>query len=189
MIRLLIAGPGTGKSHWLQNQRAAITVPCTNKSHRGVLCAIADDMGITYQSRASIDDLVALVLGQAPTTIALDDVDRTSPKLCYTILSMASRHTVLATATDRKRIKPLLDRQAAIIVPLSPAPIADIIAGRYPDLSPAQVRRIQQIASTPAAASRIPPTFTSPRDSCKNSQPSSAMNTGVLATIQAVVVA
>jgi hypothetical protein len=121
-------------------------------------------MGITYQSRASIDDLIALILQQAPTTIALDDVDRTSPRIAYTILSLASRHTIIATATDRRRIRPLLDRQAAIIEQLPPANIRAILQERYPDLSPAQIRRIASIATTPAAALHI-------AESVRNGQP------------------
>jgi len=155
MIRLCLAGPGTGKSHWLATQRADVHVACTNKSHRAILCAIADNLRLEYPSRASIDNLIQLILSAPPCTIALDDIDRTSPKLCYTLLTLASRHTIVATATERRRIKPLLDRQAAIIVPLPPAPIAAIVATRYPDLSPAQIRRIAALAPTPAAALHI----------------------------------
>jgi len=71
------------------------------------------------------------------------------------LLTLTTRHQILGTATDRKRIKPLLDRQAAIIVPPPPAPIADIVASRYPDLSPAQIKRIAALAHTPAAALHI----------------------------------
>jgi len=155
MIRLLIAGPGSGKSHWLTSQRADVHISCTNKSHRAVLAAVADALRLTYPNRASIDDIISLILHAPPCTLALDDIDRTSPKLCYTLLTLTTHHSIIATATDRRRIRPLLDRQAAIIVPLPPAPIADIVATRYPDLSPAQLRRIQQIASTPAAALHI----------------------------------
>jgi len=76
-------------------------------------------------------------------------------RLCYSLLTLATRHTIKATATERRRVKPLLDRQAAIIVPLPPAPIADIVANRYPTLTPAQVRRIAALAHTPAAALHI----------------------------------
>jgi len=157
MIRLCIAPPGTGKSHWLESQRADVRVDCTHKSHRAVLCAIADSLHLDYPTRASIDDLIARVLGAPPCTIALDDIDRTATRLCYTLLTLANRHNIIATATatERRRVKPLLDRQAAIIVPLPPAPIADIITNRYPDLSPAQVRRIAALAHTPAAAIHI----------------------------------
>jgi len=75
--------------------------------------------------------------------------------MAYTLLTLTSRHTILATATDRRRIRPLLDRQAAIIVTPPPAPIADIVTSRYPDLTPAQVRRISSVATTPAAALHI----------------------------------
>ena len=155
MIRLCLAPPGAGKSHWLAQQKADVRIACTNKSHRAILTAIADSLSLPYPSRASIDNLIQLILSAPPQTIGLDDVDRTSPKLCYTLLTLATRHQILATATERRRVKPLLDRQAAILVPPPPAPIADIIASRYPDLSPAQVRRIAALAHTPAAAIHI----------------------------------
>jgi len=155
MIRLCLAPPGSGKSHWLQSQKADIRTGCTNKSHRAILCAIADALHLDYPSRASIDDIIALILHSPPCTLALDDIDRTATRLCYTLLTLANRHNIIATATERRRVKPLLDRQAAIVVPLPPAPIADIVASRYPDLTPAQVRRIAALAHTPAAALHI----------------------------------
>jgi len=155
MIKLMIAGPGTGKSHWLKNQRADITVSCTHKSHRAILCAIADALNLDYPSRASIDDLIALILQAPPCTLALDDIDRTSPRIAYTMLSLASRHTILATATDRKRIRPLLDRQAAIIEQPPHTDVRSILQERYPDLSPTDIRRIASMATTPAAALHI----------------------------------
>jgi len=155
MIRLCFAPPGTGKSHWLDSQRADVRISCTNKSHRAVLTDIADALHLDYPSRASIDDLITLIMQAPPCTLALDDIDRTAARLCYTLLTLTTRHQILGTATDRKRIKPLLDRQAAIIVPPPPAPIADIVASRYPDLTPAQVRRIAALAHTPAAAIHI----------------------------------
>jgi len=132
-----------------------VRVACTNKSHRAVLCAIADALQISYPSRASIDELISLILSAPPCIIALDDIDRTAMRLCYTIITLAARHTIIATATERRRVKPLLDRQAAIIVPLPPAPIAAIVATHFPDLSPAQIRRIAALAHTPAAALHI----------------------------------
>ena len=155
MIRLCLAPPGTGKSHWLESQRADVRISCTNKSHRSVLTDIADALHLDYPSRASIDDLITLIMQAPPCTLALDDIDRTAARLCYTLLTLTTRHQILGTATDRKRIKPLLDRQAAIIVPPPPAPIADIVASRYPDLSPAQIKRIAALAHTPAAALHI----------------------------------
>jgi hypothetical protein len=155
MIRLCLAPPGTGKSHWLESQRADVRVDCTHKSHRAVLCAIADSLHLEYSTRASIDDLITLITQSPPCTLALDDIDRTATRLCYTLLTLANRHNIIATATERRRVKPLLDRQAAIVVPLPPAPIADIVASRYPTLTPAQVRRIAALAHTPAAALHI----------------------------------
>jgi len=155
VIHLCLAPPGTGKSHWLENQRADVRITCTNKSHRAALTAIADTLHLDYPSRASIDDLITLILHSPPCTIALDDIDRTSPKIAYTIMQLAARHTILATATDRRRIRPLLDRQAAIIETPPRADIRAILQDRYPDLSPAAIRRITSIATTPAAALHI----------------------------------
>lgn len=155
MIRLCIAQPGAGKTHWLNAQRAQVLIACTNKSHRSILCAIADSLRIEYASRASIDDLLTLLLSAPATTIALDDIDRTSPKFAYSLLALSSKHEIYCTATEKRRIKPLMDRQAAILVPLPPVPIAEIVASRYPDLPPAQIRRITAIATTPAAALNI----------------------------------
>jgi len=155
MIRLCLAEPGTGKSHWLASQQAEILVACTNKSHRAVLAAIADALHLDYPSRASIDDLITLILSAPSARIALDDIDRTAAKLCYSLLLLAQKHEIYCTATEKRRIRPLLDRQAAIIVPPQPAPIAGIVSSRYPDLSPAQIKRIAALAHTPAAALHI----------------------------------
>ncbi|MBC7334819.1 MAG: hypothetical protein H5U01_00920 [Clostridia bacterium] len=127
-------------------------MPCANKSHRAVLAAIADGLHLEYPSRASIDDLISLILRAQSCTLALDDIDRIATRLCYSLLSLSTRHNIIATATECRRVKPLLDRQAAIIVPLPPVPIAAIVADRYPDLSPTQVHRIAALAHTPAAA-------------------------------------
>lgn len=157
-IKLLITEPGAGKSHWLRSHSASVYVDCTNRSHRTILCIIADALGQTYTSRASIDDLISIILAAPPATLALDNIDRTSSKLCYTILTLSQRHTILTTATLRRRIAPLIDRQAAILVPpptYTTANIATIITTRYPDLPPNTARRIAALASTPAAALNI----------------------------------
>lgn len=155
MIHLCLADPGTGKTHWLESQQANITIPCTNKSHHAILAAIADNLQLSYAGRASIDDLLQIILAAQPTKLALDDIDRTATKFCYSLLSLSTRHKIYCTATEKRRIKPLLDRQAAIIEPPPPAPIAAIIAEQYPDLSPKQIRRIATLSSTPAAALNI----------------------------------
>lgn len=155
MIRLCLSAPGTGKSHWLASQRAQVFVACTNKSHRSILAAVADDLHISYSSRASIDDLISLIFAHPPTKLAFDDIDRTAVKFCYSLLTLSQKHEIYCTATEKRRIKPLLDRQAAIIEPPPPAPIAEIVANRYPDLPPAKIRRIAALAQSPAAALNI----------------------------------
>lgn len=155
MIKLLLAPAGTGKSYWLEQQAATVRVGCTNKSHRSILAAIADALGYTYPSRASIDDLLQIILAAPSTTIALDDIDRTAQKFCYSLITLSTRHTILATATEKRRIKVLLERQAAILVPLPAVNIADVVASHYPDLPPHQVKRIATMTDNPAAAINI----------------------------------
>lgn len=154
MIRLLIAPPGNGKSHWLSRQKASARVDCTNKSHRAVLASIADQLGYEYPSRASIDDLIQLILAAPPTIIALDNIDRTSTKLCYSLLTL-TRHEIYCTATEKRRIKPLLERQAAILIPPPKPNIAAIVAEHFPDLQPQIRHRIAKMTDNPAAAINI----------------------------------
>lgn len=116
---------------------------------------MADNLNLAYPSRASIDDLLSLILAAPPTSLAFDDVDRTAIKFCFSLLTLSTRHEIYCTATEKRRIKPLLDRQAAIIEPPPPAPIAEIVANRYPDLPPAKIRRIAALAQSPAAALNI----------------------------------
>lgn len=155
MIRLLLSKPGTGKSHWLNQQKADAMIDCTNKSHRAVLATICDQLGYSYPSRASIDDLLQLILAAPPTAIALDNIDRTSQKLCYSLLTLSTRHEIIATATEKNRIKPLLERQAAILVPPPPTKITEILAEHHPDLSPQEIRKIAALTDNPAAALNI----------------------------------
>lgn len=152
MIKLMLAQPGAGKSHWLAQQNANVVVDCTNKSHRAILCTIADTLGYQYPSRASIDDVLRIIAHAPAQSIALDNIDRTSVKICYTLLALSGRHQIYATATTRKRVTPLLDRQAAILVPPPAVHIKNIISARYPNLTPRDIARIAQIASNPAAA-------------------------------------
>lgn len=155
MVHLCLGEAGSGKSHWLENQQADILIRCTNKSHRSILANIADALHLSYPSRASIDDLLTLLIAAPPTKLGFDDIDRTAIKFCFSLLTLSQRHEIFATATEKRRIKPLLDRQAAIIEPPPAAPIAEIISARYPDLPPAKIRRIAALAHTPAAALNI----------------------------------
>lgn len=155
MIKLCLAGPGEGKTHWLRSQRAQILIPCTNKSHRSILAAVADNLNLAYPSRASIDELLSLILAAPSTSLAFDDIDRTAIKFCFSLLTLSTRHEIYCTATEKRRIKPLLDRQAAIIEPPPPAPIVEIVASRYPDLPPDKIRQIAALAQSPAAALNI----------------------------------
>lgn len=152
MIHLCLSRAGTGKTYWLEQQRANILIDCTHKSHRSILAAIATAATLDFPARASIDDLVQLITAAPITTIALDNIDRTSPKLCYSLLTIAEKHTIYATATDRKRILVLLERNAAILLQPPAANIRAILAAHYPNLTSETVRHIASIAKTPAAA-------------------------------------
>ncbi len=155
MIKLLIAAPGNGKTHWLREQPTDAYVDCTTKSHRAALSTIADALHCTYPSRASIDDLIQLILTAPSTTIAFDNIDRTSQKLCYSLLTLSTKHKIFCTATERRRVKPLLDRQAAILIPPPPVKIEKVVAEHYPNLSPQETRRIAALTDNPAAALNI----------------------------------
>jgi hypothetical protein len=150
---LCIGGSGTGKSYWLAGKRPDFIIPCTNKSHKAVLQAIATALGLQFSNRDSIDDLISSILAAPPARIGLDDVDRSPAiRLPYTLMNLATRHTILATATDKKRIRPILDRQAAILESPPTCDLAELIRSRYPGLTPTQIRHITSIAQTPAAA-------------------------------------
>jgi hypothetical protein len=156
MIKLMIGAPGSGKSHWLQQQHTDITIECTHKSHRSILFAVANIVNPDriHMRRMAIDELIEIIL-QAPwrLTIGLDDIDRTSPRLLYSLITLSNAgHNVLATATDQKRVKPLLDRQAAIIMHPPQADIRAILQARYPDLDKPAINRIASLTTTPAAA-------------------------------------
>jgi hypothetical protein len=130
-------------------------VDCTNKAHRAALVSICDQIGTPADSRASIDDVLALLLATSPQTIALDNIDRAPRKMMYSLLSLSTVHTIYATATTRKQLAPLLERQGAIIVPVPPLDLGAIVRAHHPTLDPAAVRRIVSTASTPAAALHI----------------------------------
>lgn len=155
MIRLLIASAGAGKTHWLQSEQPDVLIDCTLRSHRAVLCAIADSMGLTYPARATMDDLIRLITSSRKTTIGLDNIDRTSRKIAYTIMALAYHHDVACTATSRDRIMPLVDRQAAIMIEPPVCDIPAMLRARYPTLSDADIRRIAQVATSPAAATHV----------------------------------
>lgn len=155
MLDLIIAPAGAGKTHWLQLQTAAVRISCTNLAHRDILTRIADALGITYQSRATIDDLTQAITDISPATIALDDVDRVGAKLCYSILALSTHHRIIATATVARRVTIITERNAATLGKLPAVPIAAIVREHYPSLTPAQLRRISSIATTPAHAVRL----------------------------------
>lgn len=154
MIKLMIAPAGTGKSYWLNSQNTNVTVDCTNKPHRAVLTAIADAMSIRYASRATIDTLVALIRSAPPTAIGVDNIDRTSGKLQYSLLAM-TQHKIYATATEKRRVKILLDRQAAILITPPPVKLSEIVKMHYPSLTEKEIARIAATTATPAAALHV----------------------------------
>jgi hypothetical protein len=152
MIRLLITPAGAGKTHWLMSHNTAALADCTTLAHRAILLTIAEQLSITPSNRATIDDLVSIICAADTAAIALDNLDRTSPKLLYSLLSLSARHTIYATATDKRKCATLIDRAAAILIPIPPAPLADIIRAAYPDMPTSTVRRIVSTSSTPAQA-------------------------------------
>lgn len=152
MLTICIGRPGTGKTHWLVSQNPTVMVDGTNKSHRLVLATIADALSISYSSRSTIDDLINLITSTSATTIGIDNIDRLSLKANYSVLRLAQHHTVFATATDRKRIRHILERHTARIVSPPPCDIRKMLAERYPELPATVCASIAATAPNPAAA-------------------------------------
>jgi hypothetical protein len=153
VIHLLLAKPGTGKTHWLSSHD--IVIDCTNTPHRAALVAVCERLALRYDNRATIDELLQVLLVTEPATLAFDNVDRTSPKFLFSLLSLSQVHSLYITATSKARIQVLIDRQSAILVdpPKIPADkLAQIVKEKYPALTSAQVMKITSVASTPAAA-------------------------------------
>lgn len=146
-MKLMIAAAGAGKTHWLRSQHGEY-IDCTHKSHRAVLCSIADTLAVGYETRASIDDLITYICAAPPTPILLDNIDRPPPKLCYSLLTIAAHHDITATATDPRRVSIITDRAAAQIVP---PPRVDLTALIPADLPHRTAARIRATAHTPAA--------------------------------------
>lgn len=152
MIRLLIAPAGAGKTHWLTAQHADVYVDCTTPSHRQVLVLIASAIATHPDSRTSIADIVQSITTAPHRTIALDNIDRAAPKLQYSILSIAARHDVVATATDPHRVTIITDRAAAELVDLPKPDLREVVLTAAPNLSPDQIRQALAHANTPAQA-------------------------------------
>jgi len=147
-MKLMIANAGTGKTYWLTQQRGSY-IDTTHKSHRAVLCAIADALGIGYASRDSIDELIEIICSAPATSpILLDNIDRPPPRLCYSLLTIAQRHDIIATATLPQRVAIITDRAAAQIIP---PPRVDIAALIPADIPRRVAARIRATAHTPAA--------------------------------------
>lgn len=153
LIHLLLTPPGMGKTHWLSSHN--IVVDCTNTPHRATLTTLCDSEKIDYENRATIDDLLRLLLAAPPSTFAFDNIDRTSPKLLFSLLALSQTHSLYVTATNKKRVQVLIDRQSAILVPVprvTSSQIKNIVKELYPELSLIQVEKITSIATTPASA-------------------------------------
>lgn len=153
MLHLCIGKPGGGKSYWLASQ-VGIIIQCTNKSHRAILAASADALGLEYDKRASIDDLLNLLAGAPASAIGFDDIDRASAKFCFSILRLAQHHEIYATATNKskKRIAPILERRAAILYHPDVPDLALVVQKQHPQLHPALCRKIAGMADSPASA-------------------------------------
>lgn len=146
MIYLAIAPAGWGKSHWLHTHGGAAVIDCTHASHKTILLACANDDTL---SRASIAEIIAALTALPPTTIHLDNVDRTSPKIMYSLLTLSNAgHIIYATATERKKCAVITDRQAAVIIEIPRPPLRAIIPA---DIPPRTAAKIAQLATTPAA--------------------------------------
>ena len=124
-------------------------------SHRAALVALADAVGAEVPKRATLAALVQ-ALRRHPSTARLDNIDRGGRKVLYSLVLLgAAGWEIYATATDRRRIAPLLERQAAILVPYEPPNLADVVRGVWPEATPADIARILSLAKTPAAAANL----------------------------------
>jgi len=157
MIRLLIAPAGGGKTWWLMHQAPhdAPLLDLTLTTHRQALVALADAVGVEIPRRATIADLVAL-LATCQAKARLDNIDRAGRKVLYSVMALAEAGwEIWATATDRRRVRVLLERQAAVLVPYRSPDLADVIKTAWPEATAADIARIRSLAKTPAAAANL----------------------------------
>ena len=154
MLRLMLAPPGVGKTHWLNTLRRpdAVVVQCANMSHKAILRSICEQAGIEHSTHDTINDLLVAIVDARPMVILLDNIDRTSKRFQFSLLAIGQVHDVYCTATERRKVDVLTDRGAAILVPPPRYNIRAILAERFPDLDAHQVQRICATATTPAAA-------------------------------------
>lgn len=157
MIHMLIAKAGHGKTHWLSCHKTV--VDCTTTSHRAALVLLCESLDIGIENRATIEDLIRSICALPnKETFAFDNVDRTSPKFLYTLLELSKVHDVYITATEKKKVNILIDRQSAILHPTPVLPsskIKEIVAEKYPALTNAQVEKITSLSSSPASAMNL----------------------------------
>lgn len=155
MLYLLLAPPGGGKTYWLQQQAPESPfLPLAHMSHRQALATLAEAQGIESK-RLTIWELVQ-ALRERPGTARLDDLDQVGRKALYSFLALSSAGWVFyATGSDRKRLAPILERQAAILVPYEPPDLAAVVRQAWPSAGPADVARILSLAKTPAAAANL----------------------------------
>ena len=157
MIRLLIAPAGGGKTFWITHEApdGAVLVDMTLTTHRQTLVTLAGAVGVEVPPRSTIADMVAL-LAEHPAAARLDNLDRAGKKALYSVMALAAAGwDIWATATERKRIAPLLERQAAQLVPYHPPDLGDVVLATWPQAMPADVARIRSLAKTPAAAANL----------------------------------
>ncbi len=157
MLYLLLAPAGGGKTHWLRGlgDGHGPYLPLGLLTHRSMLLRLAEAVGVEPPRRATIADLVTL-LQDHPGRARLDDLDRIGRKALYSVLALSSSGWVFyATATDRRRVRPILERQAARLVPYEPPDLATVIRATWPQATAADVARIRSLARTPAAAANL----------------------------------
>jgi hypothetical protein len=154
---MLIAKPGHGKTHWLSHHKTI--VDCTTTSHRAALVLLCESLNIGIQNRATIEDLIRSICAlQTKEVFAFDNVDRTSPKFLYTLLELSKVHDVYITATEKKKVNILIDRQSAILHPTPALPsskIKEIVHEKFPTLTSGQVEKITSLSSSPASAMNL----------------------------------
>ena len=157
MLRLLIAPAGGGKTYWLTHA-APVDSPLldlTFTSHRQALIALAQAVGVEVPRRATIADLVAL-LKQHPGTARLDNLDRAGKKALFSVMALSEAGwDFWATASDRRRVAPVLERQAAQLVPYNPPDMAAVVRSVWPEATSTDIARIRSLAKTPAAAANL----------------------------------
>jgi hypothetical protein len=123
------------------------------------LVLLCESLGIGIENHTTIEDLVhSICTLQTKEIFAFDNVDRTSPKFLYTLLELSKVHDVYITATEKKKVNILVDRQSAILHPTPALPsskIKEIVHEKFPALTSGQVDKITSLSSSPASAMNL----------------------------------